>query len=174
MGYGLEFQSRCLCPFVSGSGSTEITFLAGTQSLKGDNYVHKIVFDDEGNALNKSIFPHPDGEIWHLSSSPFHEDIIATVHQQFPTQGGGHKPLQGCTVFKLSNEDDTNCTTEKQFEPNCPADNKGGAGAVSKTQWHPADSGCLLTLAETTITSGTWMWAREQTQSPLPPSTRRR
>ena len=136
--YGLEFQSRCLCSFVS----TEITFLAGTQSLKGDNYVHKIVFDDEGNALNKSIFPHPDGEIWHLSSSPFHEDIIATVHQQFV----GSKANQGCTVFKLNNNDG-NCTTDKQFDLNCP----DKQFVVSKTQWHPADSACLLTLAETTI-----------------------
>lgn len=135
--YGLEFQSRCLCPYVS----TDITFLAGTQSLKGDNFVHKITFDDEGNALSKLVYPHPFGEIWHLSSSPFHEDFIATVHQYFT----GTKAVQGATVFKLVNEDG-NLSTVKQFD--LTRDNKSN---VTKVQWHPSDSEVLLTLVDTSL-----------------------
>ncbi|XP_014674202.1 PREDICTED: protein TSSC1-like [Priapulus caudatus] len=74
--YGLEFQARALTAQVA--ETDDIRFLVGTQSLKFDNQIHQIDFDDENNILNKNVFAHKDGEIWHISASPVDKNILAT------------------------------------------------------------------------------------------------
>lgn len=78
--YGLEFNTRALTS--QSAESDLIRFLVGTQSLKFDNQVHLIDFDDETGLINKHVFHHPFGEIWHISSSPANKDIISTCYNQ--------------------------------------------------------------------------------------------
>ena len=66
--YGLEFQSRVLAA-VQGS-TDDVMFMVGTQSLKYTNQIHLLHLDEDTGALNKQIFPHPAGEVWHLARSP--------------------------------------------------------------------------------------------------------
>uniref|UniRef100_A0A8C1TE35 EARP complex and GARP complex interacting protein 1 n=1 Tax=Cyprinus carpio TaxID=7962 RepID=A0A8C1TE35_CYPCA len=55
-------------------------FLVGTQSLKFDNQIHIIDFDDENNVINKSVLLHDAGEIWHISGSPADKAVLTTCY----------------------------------------------------------------------------------------------
>ncbi|XP_070556827.1 EARP and GARP complex-interacting protein 1-like isoform X2 [Ptychodera flava] len=78
--YGLEFQARAL---TAHTAETEnIRFFVGTQSLKFDNQVHQIDFDDESNVVNKNVYLHKEGEIWHISCSPADKNVLATCYNK--------------------------------------------------------------------------------------------
>jgi len=78
--YGLEFQARSLCAQL---GETEaIRFLIGTQSLRSDNQVHLIDFEDESNLVTKHVFSHSPGEIWDIASNPADKNILATCYNK--------------------------------------------------------------------------------------------
>jgi len=59
--YGLELPARCLCPQAAETNFTR--YLVATQSLRQENQIHVITFDDETNQLEKSIFAHSPGEV---------------------------------------------------------------------------------------------------------------
>ena len=59
--YGLELPARCLCPQVAETNLTR--YLVATQSLRHENQIHVITFDDETNQLEKNIFAHSSGEV---------------------------------------------------------------------------------------------------------------
>ena len=65
--YGLEAQGRALTAraLAARAGETEkIQFLCGTQSLRQENQLHLLEYDDDLGVLDKSVFLHPAGEIW--------------------------------------------------------------------------------------------------------------
>ena len=65
--YGLEFPSRTLA--AQKAESEAIRFFVGTQCLR-ENQIHLVEYDDDTNIVNKTVFPHDDGEIWvNLSKS---------------------------------------------------------------------------------------------------------
>ncbi|XP_070315263.1 EARP and GARP complex-interacting protein 1 isoform X1 [Odocoileus virginianus] len=78
--YGLEFQARALTPQTAETDA--IRFLVGTQSLKYDNQIHVIDFDDENNIINKNVLLHQAGEIWHISASPADKGVLATCYNK--------------------------------------------------------------------------------------------
>ncbi|KAL4693836.1 hypothetical protein H8959_013101, partial [Pygathrix nigripes] len=78
--YGLEFQARALTPQTAETDA--IRFLVGTQSLKYDNQIHIIDFDDENNIINKNVLLHQAGEIWHISASPADRGVLATCYNR--------------------------------------------------------------------------------------------
>ncbi|XP_043926317.1 EARP and GARP complex-interacting protein 1 isoform X1 [Protopterus annectens] len=78
--YGLEFQARALTPQVAEPDA--IRFLVGTQSLKYDNQIHIIDFDDENNIINKNVVLHQAGEIWQISASPVDRGVLATCYNR--------------------------------------------------------------------------------------------
>ena len=64
---GIELYARTLVPYKT--GSEQNTFLVGTQSLRLENHIYRLTFDDEvSNSLEKKSYPHPLGEIWHLAT----------------------------------------------------------------------------------------------------------
>uniref|UniRef100_H3DN50 EARP complex and GARP complex interacting protein 1 n=1 Tax=Tetraodon nigroviridis TaxID=99883 RepID=H3DN50_TETNG len=78
--YGLEFQARALTPQ---TGETDaIRFLVGTQSLKFDNQIHIIDFDDENNIINKNVLSHQSGEIWHIAACPADKTVFTTCYNK--------------------------------------------------------------------------------------------
>uniref|UniRef100_UPI00358F764D EARP and GARP complex-interacting protein 1 isoform X2 n=1 Tax=Myxine glutinosa TaxID=7769 RepID=UPI00358F764D len=76
--YGIEFQARTLTAQTAETDA--IRFMVGTQSLKHDNQVHLIDFDDENNLINKTVFLHHFGEIWHISASPADFNVLSTCY----------------------------------------------------------------------------------------------
>nr|XP_014003802.1 unnamed protein product [Salmo salar] len=79
--YGLEFQqARALTSQTAESDA--IRFLVGTQSLKFDNQIHIIDFDDENNIISKSVLQHQAGEIWHISASPADKAVLTTCYNK--------------------------------------------------------------------------------------------
>ena len=55
-------------------------FLLGTCSLKKDNELHHVVFNEEtGDIRCQAVYEHPD-EVWHLAPNPEEPSLIATVH----------------------------------------------------------------------------------------------
>ena len=59
--YGLELPARCLCAQVADTNNTR--YLVATQSLRQENQIHLVTFDDENNHLEKTIFAHTSGEV---------------------------------------------------------------------------------------------------------------
>lgn len=65
--YGLESQGRALTARALSSRPAEsekIHFFCGTQSLRQENQVHLLEYDEEKAVLDKTVYRHPDGEIW--------------------------------------------------------------------------------------------------------------
>ncbi|ELR60995.1 Protein TSSC1, partial [Bos mutus] len=73
-------QARALTPQTAETDA--IRFLVGTQSLKYDNQIHVIDFDDENNIINKNVLLHQVGEIWHISASPSDKGVLATCYNK--------------------------------------------------------------------------------------------
>ncbi|XP_055361645.1 EARP-interacting protein homolog isoform X3 [Betta splendens] len=78
--YGLEFQARALT--AQAAETDAIRFLVGTQSLKFDNQIHIIDFDDENNIINKNVLLHQAGEIWHIGASPADKSVLTTCYNK--------------------------------------------------------------------------------------------
>ncbi|XP_077885866.1 EARP and GARP complex-interacting protein 1 isoform X10 [Ictidomys tridecemlineatus] len=75
-----ESTARALTPQTAEADA--IRFLVGTQSLKYDNQIHIIDFDDENNIINKNVLLHQAGEIWHISASPADKGVLATCYSK--------------------------------------------------------------------------------------------
>nr|CAB3267313.1 protein TSSC1-like [Phallusia mammillata] len=96
--YGLELPARSLC---AQNGETNLSrYLVATQSLRQENQVHLIEFDDENNQLEKLIYPHPCGEVWHISSSYSDPLIFSTCFSSFSSG----ELTTGCKIWKLPQE----------------------------------------------------------------------
>ncbi|XP_067032800.1 EARP-interacting protein homolog isoform X1 [Acropora muricata] len=78
--YGLELNARALVP--QHAETDVIRFIVGTQSLKFDNQIHLIDFDDESNVINKNVFMHSAGEIWSMNTSPTDKNVLATCYNK--------------------------------------------------------------------------------------------
>lgn len=57
-----------------------VRFLIGTQSLKTENSIHCVEYDEESVLVSKFVYPHPLGEIWQTNAHPNQVDIVATIH----------------------------------------------------------------------------------------------
>ncbi|KAG5857283.1 hypothetical protein ANANG_G00017810 [Anguilla anguilla] len=66
--YGLEFQARALTAQTAETDA--IRFLVGTQSLKFENQIHIIDFDDENNIINKNVLLHQAGRYGTSAPAP--------------------------------------------------------------------------------------------------------
>lgn len=65
--YGLESQGRTLTARALTARAAEtdkIHFFCGTQSLRQENQVHLLEYDEERGVLDKTVHPHSQGEIW--------------------------------------------------------------------------------------------------------------
>lgn len=76
--HGLELQARSLAPVLA--EADRATFLVGTQSLKFENQICLIDFDEDSNQIQRQNFAHKIGEIWQISSSPIDAKLISTCY----------------------------------------------------------------------------------------------
>lgn len=153
--YGLEFQARTLCPQ---HGETEsIRFLVGTQSLRSDNQVHLLDFDDDSNLVSKHVFSHAPGEIWHIASNPSDKNILATCYNKIidgRVKGFASMwrmpPIDEMAppVFELTPGENSGKSVPLQHLTDLDSDH----GDVKKVLWNPSgDNDKLLTISDRNI-----------------------
>ncbi|XP_034856174.1 EARP and GARP complex-interacting protein 1 isoform X2 [Mirounga leonina] len=151
--YGLEFQARALTPQTAETDA--IRFLVGTQSLKYDNQIHIIDFDDENNILNKNVLLHQVGEIWHISTSPADRGVLATCYNK-PSDS---KVLTCAAVWRMPKElepgshesPDDSSSTAHSLELLCHLDDTAH-GSTACVMWEPTGDGKkVISLADNHI-----------------------
>ncbi|XP_072782125.1 EARP and GARP complex-interacting protein 1 isoform X2 [Taeniopygia guttata] len=151
--YGLEFQARALTPQTAETDA--IRFLVGTQSLRYDNQIHIIDFDDENNIINKNVLLHQVGEIWHISTSPADKGILATCYNKTSDT----KVMTCAAVWRMPKElesgshespDDSSSNTQT-LELLCHLDNTAH-GNMACVMWEPMGDGKkIISLADNNI-----------------------
>ncbi|XP_030776987.1 EARP and GARP complex-interacting protein 1 isoform X1 [Rhinopithecus roxellana] len=151
--YGLEFQARALTPQTAETDA--IRFLVGTQSLKYDNQIHIIDFDDENNIINKNVLLHQAGEIWHISASPADRGVLATCYNRTSDS----KVLTCAAVWRMPKElesgshesPDDSSSTAQTLELLCHLDNTAH-GNMACVVWEPMGDGKkIISLADNHI-----------------------
>ncbi|KAM6367660.1 EARP and GARP complex-interacting protein 1 isoform 3-T3 [Alca torda] len=151
--YGLEFQARALTPQTAETDA--IRFLVGTQSLRYDNQIHIIDFDDENNIINKNVLLHQVGEIWHISTSPADKGVLATCYNKTSDS----KVMTCAAVWRMPKElesgshespDDSSSNTQT-LELLCHLDNTAH-GNMACVMWEPMGDGKkIISLADNNI-----------------------
>ncbi|KAG3267518.1 hypothetical protein H1C71_035022 [Ictidomys tridecemlineatus] len=148
--YGLEFQARALTPQTAEADA--IRFLVGTQSLKYDNQIHIIDFDDENNIINKNVLLHQAGEIWHISASPADKGVLATCY----SKTSDSRVQARAAVWRMPKElesgsqesPDDSASTAQTLELLCHLDNTAH-GNVACVTWEPMGDGKkVISLAD--------------------------
>ncbi|XP_059261064.1 EARP and GARP complex-interacting protein 1 isoform X2 [Mustela nigripes] len=151
--YGLEFQARALTPQTAETDA--IRFLVGTQSLKYDNQIHIVDFDDENNIISKNVLLHQVGEIWHISTSPADKGVLATCYNK-PSDS---KVLTCAAVWRMPKElepgghesPDDSTSPAHTLELLCHLDNTAH-GSMACVAWEPAGDGKkVISLADSHI-----------------------
>uniref|UniRef100_A0A8C3IAV0 EARP complex and GARP complex interacting protein 1 n=1 Tax=Chrysemys picta bellii TaxID=8478 RepID=A0A8C3IAV0_CHRPI len=136
---GLEFSARALTPQIAETDA--IRFLVGTQSLKYDNQIHIIDFDDENNIINKNVLIHQAGEIWHISASPADKGVLATCYNKTSDS----KVMTCAAVWRMPKElesgshespDDSSSNTQT-LELLCHLDNTAHGNMSAAVGWAP-------------------------------------
>ncbi|XP_064881723.1 EARP-interacting protein homolog isoform X2 [Oncorhynchus nerka] len=150
--YGLEFQARALTSQIAESDA--IRFLVGTQSLKFDNQIHIIDFDDENNIISKSVLLHQAGEIWHISASPADKAVLSTCYNKTSesrvvTCGAVWRmPPEWESGSHESPDDPHNSHNPQNLELLCHLDNSAH-GNASSVLWEPMGDGTrVISLAD--------------------------
>ncbi|XP_020356525.1 EARP-interacting protein homolog isoform X2 [Oncorhynchus kisutch] len=150
--YGLEFQARALTSQTAESDA--IRFLVGTQSLKFDNQIHIIDFDDENNIISKSVLLHQAGEIWHISASPADKAVLSTCYNKTSesrvvTCGAVWRmPPEWESGSHESPDDPHNSHNPQNLELLCHLDNSAH-GNASSVLWEPMGDGTrVISLAD--------------------------
>ncbi|XP_060677662.1 EARP-interacting protein homolog isoform X3 [Hemiscyllium ocellatum] len=143
--YGLEFQARALTPQTAETDA--VRFLVGTQSLKYDNQIHIIDFDDENNIINKNVLLHQVGEIWHMSTSPTDKGVLATCYNKTSDS----KVLTCAAIWRMPKElesgshesPDDSSSNPQTLELLCHLDNTT-YGNMSCVLWEPMGYGTKI------------------------------
>ncbi|CAM9619831.1 EARP and GARP complex-interacting protein 1 [Lampetra fluviatilis] len=169
--YGIEFQARTLTAQTAETDA--IRFLVGTQSMKCDNQVHVIDFDDENNVINKTVFYHRSGEVWHISASPGDKNVVATCYNTMVDN-----KLQSCaSVWRIPRDFDSGSsepadesgTNPLALELLCHFDNSGH-GNMASVLWEPLGDGSkAVTLSDNHLLC--WDLKESSTQAVLTSST---
>ncbi|XP_041359477.1 EARP and GARP complex-interacting protein 1-like [Gigantopelta aegis] len=149
--YGLEFQARALT--AQSGDSDHIRFLVGTQSLRAENQVHHIDFDDENNLINKNIFLHREGEIWYISASTFDQSLLATCYNHTSDLKSEIK----AAIWQLPDDFDSSAIVDDQSNSHQPLELKCHLSPVENVDvksvlWHPTgESQTVLGLTDNHI-----------------------
>lgn len=151
--YGLEFQARTLAS--QAAESENVSFLVGTQSLKFENQVHQLQYDEEHNVMTKNVYIHSAGELWHMSTSPTNTELVSTCYNHI-TQDG--KCEMSCSLWRIPNSQQTNDTSPSEdnsslpsLELACKLETKEYGQDIKSSIWNPSDGKQIITLVDSSI-----------------------
>lgn len=152
--YGLELQARTLAALTA---ETDIVcFLVGTQSLKCDNQIHVLVYNEETNSLNKAVYLHGAGELWHLACSPTDKTLFSSCYNEVSKTG---KCEMQAAIWKLpdvpsagnlSPPDDTS-TSLPHLEKLTKLECRKYGTEVPRVIWEPMEGNRLVSLADNNL-----------------------
>lgn len=149
--YGLEFQARALAALTA---ETEVVcFIVGTQSLKFDNQIHLLAYDEERNSLSKTVYLHTSGEVWHLSCSPTDKTLFSSCYNEVSQDGkcGMHGAIWKLPavppVDELAPPDDTTASFP-HLEKLAKLDTKKYGTEVSRIIWEPSKGDRIVSLVD--------------------------
>ena len=104
-------QTRALTAVGGPEDAEVVNFLCGTQSLRTENQVHEIAFDQATETASTRVFTFPAGEIWCVNILIFLEKprrdvlidhIILVVIDSFIAVTSDHNSDQGFKAFLLN------------------------------------------------------------------------
>ena len=138
------FESQCRALTSTASPDEDASrFLTATLSPNGNNLLYLFEYKDDNNNLAKISFQFPFGEVWHLSTSSKHSNLVAGVL--------GNKQKLSVGLFKLPDElvnssiDDDYGLSESPIRRVFELDHDDGKNLVRQSRWHPDDGYQLLT-----------------------------
>eukprot|EP01137_Pigoraptor_chileana_P019441 Opistho-2@80492 len=128
--YGLEFPARALA---NQRAEAEVTrFLVGTLTLRAENELHMVEFNDEDSSIACQVFSHAAGEVWKISASPAHSDVIATCY----VDARSGATCVSASVWRMPSASVRPGAQKQPLEQLCSLD--GHSGDVRSVLWHPA------------------------------------
>eukprot|EP00052_Salpingoeca_macrocollata_P013058 m.102159 g.102159 ORF g.102159 m.102159 type:complete len:378 (-) comp18759_c0_seq1:37-1170(-) len=145
--YGLEFQARALSA-VHGESQT-IDFLVGTQTLKHDNQVHLLSYNDEDNSLDSCVFDFHPGEIWQLSACPAVRELCALAYSEASGDGSYRRTAGVYTLPTAQNDTRASTSSEhSDLSPVCDLRSEQGERGLV---WHPTSEKNIATFSDKTV-----------------------
>nr|ACO11313.1 TSSC1 [Caligus rogercresseyi] len=146
--YGLEYQCRALCSFNTADSEERASFLVGTQSIKADNQIHWLEYDEEGSIVRKKrVWIHSEGEIWQLSSCP-----SSSGDGLFLSVFTNAERKRCAQVWKLSSnpEEEQSLSRASQGMGPKEGDSSSDEEILSAT-WHPFESNKLISVSRNSL-----------------------
>lgn len=148
--YGLEFQARALS--AQNAETDVIRFFVGTQSLKFENQIHQLEYDEENNSVIKTVYLHNAGEIWHLNSSPADLCLLSTCYNQITSDG---KCEMRGAIWRLPDKGnygtDDSSSSFPALELVADLDLKESAGEFRSILWEPLSGKKLISLTDSSF-----------------------
>ena len=161
--YGLEHPSRALCAQTLPDGCEQVRFLVGTASVRQENQVHVIDYDEEADLLTTRTLQHPKGEVWSIASAA-DGGLFATLHRNSSGGGGGGGAGEGhgvsiyTSVSALVNENENENEGKERSslgEDETPSLSPACSLLGNTHQavcWHPSNGQRLATMGRTNLT----------------------
>lgn len=149
--YGLEFQARALS--AQNAETDVIRFFVGTQSLKFENQIHQLDYDEENNSVVKTVYLHGAGEIWHLSTSPSDSDLLSTCYNQITSDGKCEMrgAIWRLPANKLGSGADDSSSSFPALELVTDLDLKESIGEFKNILWEPSSGKRLISLIDSSF-----------------------
>eukprot|EP00732_Lithocolla_globosa_P001263 Lithocolla_globosa_v1_NODE_599_length_3623_cov_13.493554.p1 type:complete len:371 gc:universal NODE_599_length_3623_cov_13.493554:2370-3482(+) len=139
--YGLKYQARAL---TAQAAETEKTrFFVGSLSLKHDNELHLLEFNEEENEIQSQVFQH-EKEIWSISSSNFFPDLLFTCF----TEVSGSEASIKASLWRIPDYSSDTIFEDKSVPLESLITLEGHVGNVKDVLWHPEEKNRVSSLDE--------------------------
>eukprot|EP00050_Salpingoeca_kvevrii_P018129 m.71069 g.71069 ORF g.71069 m.71069 type:complete len:421 (+) comp7915_c0_seq2:99-1361(+) len=145
--YGLEFQARALAS-VAGDAE-QIRFLVGTQTLRNENQIHALLFDDEDDSLRSRQWSHAQGEIWGIYTSPTQTETMAMRIR--PQEVNANIVAALYQLPDAEEEEPADPSVLPPIEQFCVLESESSRGDVLGVTWHPTKPDVLATCTASSI-----------------------
>jgi len=153
--YGLDFQTRALAAVTS--ETDQVRFLIGTQSLKYENQIHDVLYDEDTNTVSKAIYKHEKGEIWEVNTAPAEKRLISTCYNEI--LGGNTCQMKG-SLWRLpenievsgGGNEDLAANHELELIAELSDDaSDGNQQNLKCVRWQPGENDRLCTVVDSQI-----------------------
>nr|ADD38232.1 Protein TSSC1 [Lepeophtheirus salmonis] len=148
--YGLEYQCRALTSFNIGEDEERAAFLVGTQSIKSENQIHWLEYDEDiRNVRKKRVWIHSEGEIWQLAGTC--KNLFLSVYAEAASER--RKSAKVWRVLGDCEEDSLEdvCTLEPH---NSDYEDRSNAlrNDIIHASWHPFESHQVISISPSVLT----------------------
>lgn len=137
-----------MAPQLAENEANEIRFFVATQTLKPQNQIHMVDFDDATSILKQKVFPHPDGEIWKLNCSPHDVRTLLSCYSTVKSS----QVVMRTAIHRLPDFSATNDNKELfNFETSEVLDTDSFGSIIRTTEFNKSDANSLATVVDDKI-----------------------